>query len=178
MARPRHIFSRCAHSSLDVHRSDNEQIWAKPNKSGLTPGYYTRHYSDASKRDVLLPVVAPVGTEGVVDKREDDTSGPTPIHADLYAFMSIVSPGKSVTRTLPAGVRRSYVHLAMSTYREPGQKAPADASKLTIAVKDGSSASLIEGDGIYVDVAGAQGEITFTNEGKSDAEFVLFEMTA
>ena len=53
------------------------QIWALPNKSRLPPTYYTRHVTDAEKREGLVRVVGPVGTEGVSEDR--DTKGPAPV---------------------------------------------------------------------------------------------------
>lgn len=94
------------------------QIWLLPNKSRLTPAYYTRHFTDDQKRNTLLKVVAPVEGEGVKNEREGD--GPTPVHAQLSVYASILSPGKSVTHTFPApGAgqpdRKSYVHLIQTS---------------------------------------------------------------
>ncbi len=35
------------------------QIWIKPNKDGLQPAYYTRHFSDEEKKNKLRLIVAP-----------------------------------------------------------------------------------------------------------------------
>jgi redox-sensitive bicupin YhaK (pirin superfamily) len=89
------------------------QIWLLPNQSRLTPSYYTRHFTDAQKRDTLLKVVAPIDAADVADKREAD--GPTPVHAQLSVYATILSPGKSVTHTFPAPgagqtARKAFIH--------------------------------------------------------------------
>ena len=65
------------------------QIWALPSQRGLTPKYYTRHFTDEQKKDRILTVVAPVGTDGVVDARE--ASGPTPV-STLLPLASLLCP--------------------------------------------------------------------------------------
>src|SRR5271168_305902 len=35
---------------------------AKPAVSGLKPNYYTRHHPTESKRDTLVPIIAPIET--------------------------------------------------------------------------------------------------------------------
>jgi redox-sensitive bicupin YhaK (pirin superfamily) len=94
------------------------QIWLLPNKSRLTPSYYTRHFTDAEKRDNLLKVVAPVDASDVSDQREG--SGPTPVHAQLSVYASILSPGKTVTHIFPqpgAGqpARKAFVHVVQTS---------------------------------------------------------------
>lgn len=59
-----------------------QQIWALPNKSHLPPTYYSRHVTDAEKREGLVRVVGPTGTEGVSEERE--TKGPAPVSCQLY----------------------------------------------------------------------------------------------
>lgn len=110
--------------------------------------------------------------------REDEASGPTPIHADMSAFASILSPAGSVARVLPTGIRRAYVHLSMSKYRVPRQPIKGQASRVTVEVEGGASATLEEGDGLYIDVKGEEATLKLSNEGEADAEFILFEMTS
>ena len=58
--------------------ADTDQIWATPNQGRLKPDYYHRNFSDESKRDALVKIVAPVGVDAdVIDKRE--ASGPAPV---------------------------------------------------------------------------------------------------
>lgn len=68
-----------SHSSLPNHFL---QIWVTPSQRGLKPGYYARHFTDEQKKDKLCKIVAPVGTEGVVDER--DGLGPTPVSTGCY----------------------------------------------------------------------------------------------
>lgn len=94
------------------------QIWLLPNKNRLTPAYYTRHFTDAQKRDTLLKVVAPVDASDVSDTREGE--GPTPVHAQLSVYASILSPGKTVTHSFPApangqAARKAYVHVIQTS---------------------------------------------------------------
>lgn len=94
------------------------QIWILPNQGGLTPAYYTRHFLDTQKRDALLKVVAPIGAEGVLNQREGN--GPTPVHAQLSVYASILSPGKSVAHTFPLPgpgqtARKAYVHIIQTS---------------------------------------------------------------
>lgn len=94
------------------------QIWLLPAENELTPAYYTRHFTDDEKRNTLLKVVAPVGVPGVLNEREG--KGPTPVHAQLSVYASILSPGKSVTHTFPQPgkgqtERKAYVHLIQTS---------------------------------------------------------------
>lgn len=105
------------------NRNDKEQvhflqIWLLPNQSRLTPAYYTRHFPDAAKRDALLKIVAPIGAEGVLNEREGE--GPTPVHAELAVYASILSPGKSLVHTFfspGAGetARKAYIHIIQTS---------------------------------------------------------------
>lgn len=59
------------------------QIWALPNKSGLTAKYYARKFSDEEKRNKVVKVVGTANTEGVHNKR--NTSGPAPVSLVLLS---------------------------------------------------------------------------------------------
>lgn len=147
------------------------QIWLLPNKSRLTPSYYTRHFTDAQKRDVLLKVVAPVEAEGVNNEREGE--GPTPVHAQLSVYASILSPGKSVTHTFPAPGpgkpdRKAYVHLIQTSGYN--HKAATGAK-----VELNGGLELREGDGSFANAD--QGEvIQIENTGDRDAEVLVFDL--
>ena len=136
-----------------------------------------RHFDDASKTDKLVEVVAPITQDGVTDARE--ASGPTPVHAPLYTFASILNPGKSVEHTI------------RDTLHGPGQKllyaqliqtsgynsASAKEEGASVQISDGTSNSTLrEGDGVFIK-GGASGEIvSVMNVGSVPGEFVLFEM--
>lgn len=147
------------------------QIWLLPNQSRLTPSYYTRHFTDAQKRDELLKVVAPVDTPGVLNKREGE--GPTPVHAQLSVYASILSPGKTVTHTFPQPAegqpaRKAYIHLIQTS----GYNAK-EATGATVKLNGGLE--LREGDGSFA--AAAEGEkIQIENTGDRDAEVLVFDL--
>jgi len=151
------------------HSNGNEQVhflqmWAFPSTSGLKPAYYTRHFTDDEKRDTLVRIVAPLGSEGVVDKRE--VSGPAPIHSPLTVFASLLSPSKTLTHTMGTG--KLYIHNIQKSGYNTG---PATGSHLKI---NGSS-ELREGDAVYG--TGKAGEtITIENVGSTPAEFLVFDV--
>jgi len=151
------------------------QIWAKPSESGLKPKYYTRHYTDEEKKDVLLKVVAPVGGEKVIDERE--ANGPTPIHSPVSVYASILSAGKSVSHTFAPGTTKALVHNIMTSgYVEPRSKRIQSGSKLQLK-SSAESLELAEGDGVYINVSGEPTLEIRAAEGCENSEFILFEMS-
>lgn len=147
------------------------QIWLLPNKNRLTPSYYTRHFTDAEKRDTLLKVVAPVGASDVADTREG--KGPTPVHAQLSVYASILSPGKSVTHTFPAPAdgqpsRKAYVHVIQTSGYNHGV---ANGSQVQL----NGGLELREGDGSFA-AAAADEKIQIENTGDRDAEVLVFDL--
>ncbi|KAG8721840.1 hypothetical protein FRC08_009641 [Ceratobasidium sp. 394] len=147
------------------------QIWLLPNKSRLTPAYYTRHFTDAQKRDTLLKVVAPVGAEDVKDEREG--TGPTPVHAQLSVYATILSPGKTVTHTFPAPAtghpaRKAFVHLIQTSGYNHKHANGA-------AVKLNGGLELREGDGAFA-AAPENEKIEIENTGDRDAEVLVFDL--
>ncbi|CAE6440916.1 hypothetical protein ACGC1H_003648 [Rhizoctonia solani] len=147
------------------------QIWLLPNKSRLTPSYYTRHFSDAEKRDTLLKVVAPIDAPDVLDQREG--AGPTPVHAQLSVYASILSPGKTVVHTFPepkAGepIRKAFVHVIQTS----GYNAEA-AKGAKVQLNGGLELS--EGDGAFAGAAGGE-KIQIENTSDRDAEVLVFDL--
>jgi len=156
------------------------QIWATPNKRGLAPRYFTRHFTDAEKLDKLVQIVGPVGSDGVVEEREG--KGPTPIHAPLHTFVTLLSAGKSVSHTiLPSlnGQPRKKVYI-QSTQVSGYNPEPAPTSGLGPRIKvtgvNGQETVLGEGDGVFILQGQVGDELTLTNEGRATGEVVLFEM--
>jgi len=141
------------------------QIWASPSQRGLPPKYFTRHFTDAEKRDNLLRIVAPAGSPGVNVQRE--ASGPTPIHSALSVYQSILSPGKSVTHNVSRSNAKVYVHLIQTSGYNTG---PATGASVEFA-----GTTIREGDGAFV-WASKEGELTFNNTGSKDAEFLVFDV--
>ncbi|KAM0753431.1 pirin domain-containing protein [Meredithblackwellia eburnea MCA 4105] len=162
------------------------QCWARPTERGLKPNYYTRHFTDEEKTDVLLPLVAPIGPThpDVTDAREAE--GPTPIHSPLTLYASILTPGKSLCHLFQpspgAKCSKGYLHLIMRStgYRIPGQKikeGPSPKLEVELIGKEGENqiVTLVEGDGVYFDEIGGS-EVTIKSVGEVNAEFVLFDL--
>ncbi|CAE6519234.1 unnamed protein product [Rhizoctonia solani] len=147
------------------------QIWLLPNKSRLTPTYFTRHFTDAEKRDTLLKVVAPVDGPDVSDQREG--TGPTPVHAQLSVYASILSPGKTVVHTFPEpkegeAARKAYVHVIQTSGYNTGA---AKGAKVQL----NGGLELSEGDGAFAGAPGGE-LIQIANTGDKDAEVLVFDL--
>jgi redox-sensitive bicupin YhaK (pirin superfamily) len=138
------------------------QIWAKPDKKGLTPAYYTRNYPDSLKKDSLVRIIESTARHSGAEGEND----PIPANSDVSMDASILSPGKTVTHELVApGERKVYAHVVMSGRVQPEQ----GGAKIKIG-----DAVLAEGDGAFID--GAQGKIEIESVGDKPAEFLLFDM--
>jgi len=147
------------------------QIWSLPSQYGLSPKYFTRKFTDAEKTNTLVPVVAPVGSEGITEDRE--THGPTPVHSPLYMFATILEPGKTVKHTLKkpkddVELRKGYIHVIQTSGYNKGT-----ATGNTVALND--ELRLAEGDGAFI-TGPEGGDITITNVGNSSAELLLFDL--
>lgn len=167
-----------SHSSLPNHFL---QIWATPSQRGLKPGYYARHFTDEQKKDKLCKIVAPVGTEGVVDER--DGLGPTPIHSPFTFFASLLSPDKHISHTISAPLssgkdeKRVYIQL-IQTSGYNTKEADTTGMKGTVlkVVGGGDDTVLGEGDGVFIRGGKIGESIQIENFGSGIAEFVLFEL--
>lgn len=156
--------SEKAHGQKEVHFL---QIWSLPSQSGLKPQYFTRHFSDAEKTDKWAKIVAPVGSDGVVEKRE--AVGPAPVHSGLSLFASLISPSTTLKHTLVQ--RKAYFHVIQTSGYNPGKPSGAQV-KLSAG---GEELVLREGDGVYImGEAGATLEVK--NEGEKVAEVILFDL--
>ncbi|PSR80355.1 hypothetical protein PHLCEN_2v6740 [Hermanssonia centrifuga] len=163
--------SEKAHGSKPVHFL---QIWSVPSQSGLSPQYFTRHFPDEEKRDKWAQIVAPVGADGVVEKRE--ASGPAPVHSPLSLYASLISPSITLSHTLPAASktsqRKAYIHVVQTSGYNPGK---ADGAHVKVGGPDGESVELREGDGSYIMIdAGSTMEVQ--NIGDKVAEVLLFDV--
>ena len=80
-----------------------------------------RHFSDEEKQDKWVKVVAPAGSEGVVEKRE--ATGPAPVHSALTMFASLLSPSTTLSHTLPLAPaqRKAYFHVVQTLGYNPGR---------------------------------------------------------
>ena len=160
--------SEKAHGQKPVHFL---QIWAQPSQRGLQPQYFTRHFSDAEKKDQWVRVVAPAGSDGVVEKRE--ASGPAPVHAPLTMFASLISPGTTLKHTLPSAPaqRKAYIHVVQTSGYNPGK---ANGAQLKLS-GGGESLVLREGDGAYI-MGDAGATLEVNNDGDRVAEVILFDL--
>ncbi|KAK8843516.1 hypothetical protein IAR55_007176 [Kwoniella newhampshirensis] len=177
-----------AHSEYNDHESKQThflQIWALPSQRGLTPGYYTRHFTDEEKTDVLKLIVAPVGTEGVTEEREGKSV--TPIHSPLHFFASLLSPSTNVKHTIlpPTPASRKpdeklvYVQLVQSSgYNTSKAKKDGQGPLVKITSRAGDEVTLGEGDGVFVRGGKVGEELAMENVGGARGEIVLFEMDA
>lgn len=150
--------------------SSNDRV--KPGKSGLKPTYYTRHHPSESKRDTLVPIIAPASTlpPTAPVPEQEGTTELIPINQDLRFFASILSPGKSVEYTFQdAGDRLGYIHLAQMSGYNPGKE--TGGANVDVGGKE-----IREGDGLFVRGAKKGDSVVFENKGDVDAEFVWFEM--
>lgn len=140
-----------------------------------------RHFTDAEKLDTIVEIVAPVGAEGVVDEREG--KGPTPVHSPLHAFVSVLSPGKTLTHSLHPtlrgpGEKLFYAQLVqLSGFNTAA--ASKDGKKGLVKISSGdSTVTLGEGDGVFVRGGKTREEFEIENVGEVKAELILFEMDA
>ncbi|KAL7421386.1 hypothetical protein Q5752_004271 [Cryptotrichosporon argae] len=176
------------HSEYNDHKSQEchfLQIWALPNERGLKPTYYTRHFTDEDKMDKVCEIVAPAGTDGVSEER--DGRGPTPIHASLHFYASLLTPGASVAHTLKPRLKTTpslaspsgklfYAQLVQTSGYNTRAARP-DGAKVALEVA-GKSQVLGEGDGWFVSGTQTGDEVRIANVGDKVAELVLFEMDA
>ena len=157
-----------SHSEYNRNKEEDVhflQIWAKPNKRGLSPSYKTRKYTDEMKKDKLLRIMESVDRHS----GKDSETEPIPMNADLSMSASILSPGKSVTHDLVKdGDRNVYVHVVMTDRKQP----KSGGAKIKVG-----DVELGEGDGAYVRGAKGPGSITVESIGEKPAEFLLFDMS-
>lgn len=152
------------HSEYNRNR-DSEchflQIWAKPNKRGLTPHYETKQFTDEDKADKLVRIME------YTDRLGEGKSA-IGLQADLSMDASILSPGKKVLHQVVAdGPRKLFAHVVMG-----GRKQPAQGGA---QIKIGETV-LGEGDGAYIEGVSGPGQIEIESVGDVKAEFLLFDM--
>jgi len=162
--------SEKAHGSKQVHFL---QIWSVPSVSHLPPKYYTRHFTDAEKKDTFARVVAPIGGDGVSSSRED--SGPAPVHSPLTLFVTLLSPSISLKHTFlegPTKERKGYIHVVQTSgYNTKA----ATGATVKVTGEGGAELELKEGDGAYI--LGESGkELKVENVGEKVAEVLLFDL--
>lgn len=147
--------------------NDNEvhflQIWAKPNKRGLTPHYETKKFTDEQKADKLVRIMEYTDRLG-----EKTPESPIGLQADLSMDASILSPGKKVVHDVVAeGPRKVFVQVVMSGRTQPKE----GGAKIKVG-----DTVLGEGDSAYVDGVSGPSQIEVESIGDAPAEFLLFDM--
>ncbi|KAJ7803174.1 RmlC-like cupin domain-containing protein [Mycena olivaceomarginata] len=153
----------------DPSQSTSLQIWSLPSVSRLQPKYFTRHFTDAEKRDVWARIVAPVDAEGVLkDSREG--AGPAPVQSPLTLYATLLTDGKSLKQTIKGS--KGYIHVVQTS----GYNTKA-ATGATIKVigAPGVEVELKEGDGAYLHFDNG-GELTVENVRDKTAEVLLFDL--
>ncbi|KAF7371135.1 RmlC-like cupin [Mycena sanguinolenta] len=144
--------SEKAYGSKQVHFL---QIWSLPSVSRLQPKYFTRHFTDAEKRDAWARIVAPVDAEGVLkDTREG--AGPAPVQSPLTPLRD------------PPG----YIHVVQTSGYKTGA---ATGATIKVIGAPGVEVELKEGDGAYLHFDNG-GELTVENVGDRTAEVLLFDL--
>ncbi|KIK58645.1 hypothetical protein GYMLUDRAFT_45237 [Collybiopsis luxurians FD-317 M1] len=144
------------------------QIWSLPSVSRLTPKYFTRHFSDAEKKDAWVRVVAPVNAEGVKgDLREGakQGEGPAPVQSPLTMYATLLSPGKSLNQAIKGP--KGYIHVVMRSGYNEG---PAHGATISVA-----GHILKEGDGGYLQIPSGT-DLVVENRGDRVAEVILFDL--
>ncbi|KAI0675993.1 pirin domain-containing protein [Trametes maxima] len=161
--------SEHAHGAKQVHFL---QIWSVPSTKGLSPQYFTRHFTDAEKADKWAHIVAPIDAPGVLEKRE--ASGPAPVHSPLNLFATLLSPGNSLRHEFHTGdgQRKGYVHVVQTSEYNT---AKASGAHVRILGAEGGPVDLREGDGAYIMAASGEA-LTVENAGEKVAEVLLFDM--
>jgi hypothetical protein len=117
--------------------------------------------------------VAPVGAEGVSEKRED--SGPAPVQSPLTLFATLLSPSTTLTHTFlsgPSTSRKGYIHVVQTSGYNTSTSTGAH---VRVKGEDGVEIELKEGDGAYV-YAEPGKELAVENVGDKVAEIVLFDL--
>ncbi|KAJ7173423.1 RmlC-like cupin domain-containing protein [Mycena filopes] len=146
------------------------QIWSLPSVARLQPRYFTRHFTDAEKRDVWACVVAPVGAEGVQKDNREGT-GPAPVQSSLTLYATLLSDGKSLRQTIKGS--KGYIHVVQTS----GFNTKA-ASSATIKVVSGAGVGTVlkEGDGAYLHFDNGGSELVVESVGDKTAEVLLFDI--
>lgn len=139
------------------------------------PLFCYSHFTEEEKKDKWLRVVAPVGTEDVVEERE--AGGPAPVHAPVTMYASIMSPSTTLSHqfapssTAPDKARKAYVQVVQTS----GYNARSGQGATVRVSGEGSMVELKEGDGAYIWSEEGK-DIHVQNVSDRTAEVVLFDV--
>ncbi|KAA1468940.1 pirin domain-containing protein, partial [Dentipellis sp. KUC8613] len=162
--------SEVCHGPKEVHLM---QIWTLPSQSGLTPKYYTRHFTDEEKANNWVRVVAPVESKEVTREREG--TGPAPVHSNISLWVTRLGVKAAISRRLPASASGAESKAYLQVTQKSGfNRGPAQGA--IIRVKFGESVvSMSEGDGAFI--YGREGdELNVENISDITAEILLFDV--
>lgn len=104
------------------------QIWIRPDRRGLRPGYEERHFSSASKRGRLCLIAS-----------KDARDGSLFVHQDISLYASILGAGEQARHDLAPG-RIAYVHVARGRALANG-----------LALESGDALTLVDEDAVTLD---------------------------
>jgi redox-sensitive bicupin YhaK (pirin superfamily) len=96
------------HSEFNHSRSEPVhllQIWLRPNRFGVQPGYAQQHFPAEARRNRLALLVSPDGRDGSIRT-----------HQDALMFAALLDDGAAVEYRLAAD-RQGYLHLARGAAR-------------------------------------------------------------
>lgn len=116
------------------------QIWIMPDQRGHEPSYEQKEFPESEKRGKLRLIASPDGNDGSVT-----------IHQDASLYVSLLSPGQTVTHELGKG-RYAWLQVAKGAVTINGK-------------------SLVQGDG-----AAVENESKLEIKGTEDSEILLFDL--
>jgi redox-sensitive bicupin YhaK (pirin superfamily) len=116
------------------------QIWILPDRSGHEPSYEQKAFPESEKRGKLRLIASPDGKDGSVT-----------IHQDARLYVSLLSPGQSVTHQLAKG-RSAWLQVAKGAIELNGK-------------------ALAQGDG-----AAIENESKLEIKASQDSEILLFDL--
>jgi hypothetical protein len=131
------------HSEQNASATDSVhllQIWILPDQRGHEPSYEQKAFPESEKRGRLRLIASPDGKEGSVT-----------IHQNARLYVSLLSPGQSVTHELAKG-HSSWLQVAKGAIELNGK-------------------ALAQGDG-----AAIENESKLEIKGSQDSEILLFDL--
>ena len=105
------------------------QMWIMPRERGLTPGVEQKVFTEADRTDTLLRVISGDGGDAVL------------VHQDAHVFVSRLTPGTTVTRTLGQG-RGVYLYVIEGDVAVNGER-----------MRTGDAAQIVDEADVRIDAA-------------------------
>ena len=112
------------------------QIWIRPERHGLAPGYEQKEFADSEKRDTMRLIASRDGRDGSVT-----------IHQNVDVFAAILVPGTSLRHALRAG-RHAWLQVARGTLQLHGHRLTAGdgaaiSSEAVVAISSDAGAEVL-----------------------------------